>query len=316
MIGVSPTDHPVSATMPLPFCLPEFSATATNGRGRMLVVVQTTGCDDARFVVDWLGRYGPLGDTRLIQDQGTVYLLLLSDMLTDFDQLLLPLEYLLSFWSMARSAAQTPQMVDSRLVTDSFCLDNLRDAAASAAMDDLWHRYNLRFAAGTVFGSGSHPSTRLAIRAMEECVAEGGAFPARLLDVGCGSGILAMVGARLGATRVLAVDSSPQALACASANVVENGLEGMVRVTGGAVAKLDAEADVVVANLAISVLTGLWPFLAACCAVGGTMICSGFVAGQCDTLRHLAKQDGFGVRKELRQGRWRAFVLRKERRGR
>ena len=98
---------------------------------------------------------------------------------------------------------------------------------------------------GRAFGSGSHESTRLAVAAIEDLGVPG----ARVLDVGCGSGVLAVVAALLGAAEVVAVDVDPEAVAATEANAAANGVADRVRARSSPVAELDEPYDVVVANI-------------------------------------------------------------------
>jgi len=98
---------------------------------------------------------------------------------------------------------------------------------------------------GAAFGTGNHPTTRLALEALLDHVEPG----SHVLDIGTGTGVLAIVAARVGASRVEAVDIDAHALAVAQANVERNGVAGAVRVYGGGLDAIDDDFDVVVANL-------------------------------------------------------------------
>ncbi|HXV63986.1 MAG TPA: 50S ribosomal protein L11 methyltransferase [Vicinamibacteria bacterium] len=109
----------------------------------------------------------------------------------------------------------------------------------------------LRLDPERAFGLGTHDTTRLAVELLEQYLEPG----LNVIDVGTGSGILAMVAARLGARSVLAVDCDGDACACARANVSRNGLEGVVRVECRSWEDLPGlESDVVIANINTPVL--------------------------------------------------------------
>jgi ribosomal protein L11 methyltransferase len=109
---------------------------------------------------------------------------------------------------------------------------------------------------GVSFGSGNHPSTRCCLELMAGVWHR--ARPRRVLDLGTGTGILALAAARWGAERVLAVDLQPLAVDTARANVLRNGLEGRVTVVQrDALDALSEEADLVLANLSLEVLCAL-----------------------------------------------------------
>lgn len=121
------------------------------------------------------------------------------------------------------------------------------------------------------FGTGTHPTTQLCIRYLEQYVRPG----INVLDVGTGSGILAIAAAKLGAGSVLAIESDPEACPNARANIERNGVSGAVTLLeqpfeGG----LDSRADVVVCNIITAALLPLIPALAAA-ARDGVVILSG-----------------------------------------
>ena len=99
--------------------------------------------------------------------------------------------------------------------------------------------------AGRAFGTGAHPSTTLALRALATHVEPGDS----VLDAGCGSGALAIAAALLGAARVVAVDTDPSAVDATIANAIANGVADRVEVHRSDVADVDGTFDVVVANL-------------------------------------------------------------------
>jgi ribosomal protein L11 methyltransferase len=98
---------------------------------------------------------------------------------------------------------------------------------------------------GRAFGIGDHPATRLALASLVEVVRVGDS----VLDVGCGTGVLAIAAAKLGATKVVGIDIDAHALEIARANVVSNGVAGVVSIVDHEPAEIDERFDVVVANL-------------------------------------------------------------------
>jgi ribosomal protein L11 methyltransferase len=116
------------------------------------------------------------------------------------------------------------------------------------------------------FGSGAHPTTRLALEQLERLVRPG----ATVLDVGCGSGLLAVAAARLGASRVVAVDVDPEAVRATAATAAANGVSGVVEVSLGPVAEVEGRFDVVVANIVLPVLLELLEAMLARVGAHGT----------------------------------------------
>lgn len=126
------------------------------------------------------------------------------------------------------------------------------------------------------FGAGSHPSTRLLLTALAGRLTG----VERVLDVGCGSGVLALAAAALGAPVVTAIDIDPAAVAATTANAERNGISGVVTATTTPVGALEAHFDVVVANIGAATLTDLAADLVARLAPGGWVALSGISAAQ------------------------------------
>lgn len=131
----------------------------------------------------------------------------------------------------------------------------------------------LRLDPGLAFGTGSHPSTRLALRFLERAVRGGES----VLDYGCGSGILAIAAAKLGAAHVDAVDIDPQALEATAANAQVNRVSVRVEAPDALPA---ARYDVVVSNILAQPLMLLAPLLASRTAPGGKIALSGILETQ------------------------------------
>lgn len=151
------------------------------------------------------------------------------------------------------------------------------------------------------FGSGEHPTTAMALAMLEQVVVLG----ARVVDVGTGSGILAMAAARLGAQRVWALDIDADAVACARENVCVNRLEAVVSVREGTLCGLDVgPVDVVVANIVAHVLVRLVPEVAGQLRPGGTFVAGGIIRQrEGDVVLALARA-GLAVTDRRRQGEW------------
>jgi len=146
-----------------------------------------------------------------------------------------------------------------------------------------WHEtpdpaaINLILDPGMAFGTGSHPTTRLCLEWLERNVSEGCA----LLDYGCGSGILAIAAARLGAGHVAGVDIDPQAVEAARANAERNGVTALFADSAEPVA---GEYDVVVANILSNPLRVLAPAICAHVRPGGRLALSGILREQIDEI--------------------------------
>ena len=132
---------------------------------------------------------------------------------------------------------------------------------------------------GLAFGTGHHPTTALCLRWLDGTALGG----ARLIDYGCGSGILAIAALKLGAAEALAVDHDPQALEATRANAAENGVAGRLRVLAPQEMPA-APADYLVANILAGPLIALAPHLAALVRPGGWLALSGLLADQTQTV--------------------------------
>jgi len=135
------------------------------------------------------------------------------------------------------------------------------------------HMVVVRLDPGLAFGTGSHPSTRLVLAWLERSLRGG----ERVLDYGCGSGILALAAAKLGAADIAAVDVDPQALEASAANARVNGVELRLATPGALAAE---EFDVIVANILARPLIALAPELAARARTGARLALSGILDAQ------------------------------------
>ncbi|RIX44161.1 MAG: 50S ribosomal protein L11 methyltransferase [Rhodocyclales bacterium GT-UBC] len=146
-----------------------------------------------------------------------------------------------------------------------------------------WHEspdpaaVNLVLDPGMAFGTGSHPTTRLCLEWLERNVQ--GACS--VLDYGCGSGILAIAAARLGAGRVAGVDIDPQAVDAARANAERNGVEALFADSADPVA---GQYDLVVANILSNPLRVLAPAICAHVRPGGRLALSGILREQAEEI--------------------------------
>jgi len=132
---------------------------------------------------------------------------------------------------------------------------------------------------GLAFGTGTHPSTALCLEWLDAHLAPG----ANVIDYGCGSGVLGIAAARLGAASVDAFDIDPQALLATAENAAANGVDGTLRVHGDA-ARLPAHADVLVANILARTLCELAAEFAARLKAGGTVLLAGILAEQAEAV--------------------------------
>jgi ribosomal protein L11 methyltransferase len=131
---------------------------------------------------------------------------------------------------------------------------------------------------GAAFGLGDHPTTILTLRLLRRTWWPG----ATVLDVGCGSGVLSVVAAQLGAPYVEAIDISPAAVEATDDNARRNGVAGVVSVSTRPLASIDEPFDVVLGNLFAPVLLELAPDLRRVVSPSGALIVSGVLDGKYD----------------------------------
>ncbi|MDR3296161.1 MAG: 50S ribosomal protein L11 methyltransferase [Clostridiales Family XIII bacterium] len=154
---------------------------------------------------------------------------------------------------------------------------------------------------GMAFGTGRHESTLLCTRLLEEAIRPGD----RVLDVGCGSGILSIAAALLGAGEVLATEIDEDAAAVATENIRLNGCADRVRVVKADLTRgISFCADVVAANLTADLIAALSGMLGACLKTDGIFLASGLLtekrAGACAAL----EKNGFRIIGGLEDGEW------------
>jgi ribosomal protein L11 methyltransferase len=161
---------------------------------------------------------------------------------------------------------------------------------------------------GRAFGSGPHASTRLALAALERLVGGG----ERVLDAGCGSGVLGIAALALGAVEVVGVDHDPAAIAASRANATRNRFDDRFTVSDGTldeVAASDGPFDLVAANLLLPDLVALTPALRAVLTANGSLVVSGVVVDQRQPLVAAATRSGLvPVREEAADG-WLAVTF-------
>lgn len=161
---------------------------------------------------------------------------------------------------------------------------------------------------GMAFGTGTHPTTVMCIRALEDYVHS----EARVLDVGTGSGVLSIAAALLGAKKVLAVDNDPVAVATAQENAALNQVDGIVEVRrNDLLAGLEEQADILVANIIADVIIRLAPQAGAVLAPEGIMIASGIIQNRLDDVVEAMTENGFTIEELISHGEWAALVARK-----
>ena len=164
---------------------------------------------------------------------------------------------------------------------------------------------------GMAFGTGLHPTTRLCLAALERVADDARVAHTRVLDVGCGSGILAIAALKLGAATALGVDTDPIAVESTIANARRNEVGSQVTARQGSLPSGEAPFDVVLANLVAGVLIPLAPALYAELAPGGTLLASGIFIDREVEVTTVFEAAGLRTGARTVEGDWVALELRR-----
>jgi ribosomal protein L11 methyltransferase len=172
-------------------------------------------------------------------------------------------------------------------------------------------RHCIRVPAEMAFGTGDHPTTATCLRFLVDEARKREVGSWRMLDLGCGSGVLAIAARLLGASSCLAMDFDPNAVEVALRNVGRNGA------TEVEVAEADVllwnpkhRYEIVVANLFAGVLREAMPIIARALAPGGRLILSGILREQWPETREVAREAGFQVVEDRQRGKWMTALFR------
>ena len=163
---------------------------------------------------------------------------------------------------------------------------------------------------GRAFGTGLHETTRLVVQAIKKHASE--AEGKLVIDVGCGSGILALAALALGAQRAIAIDNDPEAIDVTRENAARNGLSDRIEASTTDVAALDATAPLVLANIEAHVLIPMAPALIDRVEPGGLLFLSGVLVPQTESVK-AAYVERMDVLATPVLGEWTLIALRKKR---
>ena len=163
------------------------------------------------------------------------------------------------------------------------------------------------------FGTGKHPTTRLCLELLSQLFAKeknfSGLKDSTVLDLGCGTGLLAIVAARLGAGKVLGLDINHQAVIAARRNVSINGLAGKIEIRQGSLEMTPEKYDLVLANLVTSVLLQAGKEMAPHLCKQGRAIVSGFSLKQAPDMRRFFTRQGLKIEDQTTTEGWAALLL-------
>ncbi len=157
---------------------------------------------------------------------------------------------------------------------------------------------------GMAFGTGTHPTTQLCLEALEDLVVPG----AQVLDLGTGSGILAVGAVKLGAAHVLALDNDPLAVGVAIENIAQNGTTERITVQEGSLETVITSArrfDLIVVNILARIIIAMCDqHLGDTVRPGGSAIFSGIIDNQADDVEAALRKTGLTPTRRRQQGDW------------
>ena len=158
------------------------------------------------------------------------------------------------------------------------------------------------------FGTGEHETTSMCLEALQEVIKEGDV----VVDVGCGSGILGIAAAKLGAKQCYLTDIDPVAVESAAHNALRNGVSQKTVVAhSDLLANASVQGDVVLANITAEILVRLAPSIPANLKEGGTLILSGIIADRLPLVTEAYTAQGLKLCGQMNRGEWYALVCKR-----
>jgi ribosomal protein L11 methyltransferase len=185
-------------------------------------------------------------------------------------------------------------------------------------------RIVVRINPGMAFGTGTHPTTKLCLEILEDYIGEVGSadpgegnIPQTMIDIGCGSGILGIVAAKLGVRHILGVDLDPQAIEVARQNAVVNGVQEQLELAPGSVSEVKSgrfsisRAPLVMANILAPVLVALLrEGMGDLLTTPGTLILAGILDEQMAEVEAAIKASGMQLAEKRQSADWAALVVK------
>lgn len=161
---------------------------------------------------------------------------------------------------------------------------------------------------GMAFGTGTHPTTVMCLQALEKTVQT----DSSVIDVGTGSGVLSIGAAKLGASKIHALDLDEVAVRSAIENIALNKVDHIVRVThGNLLDNVDEQADIVVANILAEIIMTFTDDAFTIVKEGGLFITSGIIATKKDDVRESLQHAGFEIEEVMMMEDWVTIISRK-----
>ncbi len=161
---------------------------------------------------------------------------------------------------------------------------------------------------GMAFGTGTHHTTAMCLRLLEGLVKPN----QEIFDIGTGSGVLSIAAAKLGASKILAVDYDELAVRIAKENIAENHTENIITARQGDLFKgIEGQADLVIANIIADIIIRLLPDAPSHLKRDGRMIASGIIQDRLDDVTNKVEEVGMVVEHIERSGDWVAMIIKR-----
>ena len=175
------------------------------------------------------------------------------------------------------------------------------------------NQYVIKMDPGMAFGTGQHASTKLALTLIASCFdAEHSSTPNRVLDVGTGTGILAMAAAAYGADQIMAIDNDPEAVTVAEHNVNANHFDWNIGVSTRPLEDLEGPYDLICANIVHDVLVDMTSIIKRLAEQNSHIILSGILTGEQEkNIEHVYQEHGMHLVRVEHEEEWSAILLQK-----
>ncbi len=180
-----------------------------------------------------------------------------------------------------------------------------------------WEKYSaepqeivVRMDPGMAFGTGTHETTRLVIRLLEKYIKQG----MRVADVGCGSGILAICAAKLGAAECKAYDIDPVAVKVANENIKDSGLTNVSCEVSDLLKGVDKKGgtyDVICANIVADIIIRMMPDVGALMDESSVILASGIIVERSEDVINAFEEHGFYIAERIDENGWCALAVKK-----
>lgn len=177
-----------------------------------------------------------------------------------------------------------------------------------------WETYNnldnkvvINIDPGAAFGTGTHATTKMCLELLEEYVSKG----KKILDIGCGSGILSIAGVLLGADKAIGVDIDSVAVKVSKENAQQNQISNKTEfLTGNLTDKINEKCDIICANIVADAIITLSSVVGKFMSQNAVFICSGIIDVRRDEVVNALVSNGFAIERETECENWHAFAVR------